>query len=261
MKISFAVAALLIAGVSSECNNGCNGRGRCTNFAPQYSTPSSSVPYIQIPAAFSSTFGYDTDTPKKDSCTCFSRLGDGTDSVYAYQAADCSEMTCPYGTSWDAGVQGNDDHSQMAECSDRGICDRGSGKCQCLPGYDGKACQRTSCPNDCSRHGVCKTLSEIAKLNSENSAWELLSEYPYTQIQYDNAWDAHKMRGCECDKGWRGPDCSMKECPSGADPLGGDGGAEGRTCSGRGHCSADGSCKCFAGYFGTRCEIQDAIHI
>jgi len=51
-------------------------------------------------------------------------------------------------------------HVQM-ECSNRGLCDRKSGQCKCFPGYDGAACQRTVCPNDCSGHGVCDSVSEL----------------------------------------------------------------------------------------------------
>jgi hypothetical protein len=39
--------------------------------------------------------------------------------------------------------------------------------------------------------------------------------------------------------------------------LGGDGGAEGRDCSGRGACDyTSGTCNCFKGFFGERCELQ-----
>ena len=58
-----------------------------------------------------------------------------------------------------------------------------------------------------------------------------------------------------------GPDCSIAECPSGPDPLGGEGSESGRACSGRGHCQSDGSCKCYTGYFGTRCEMLSAIAV
>ena len=67
-----------------------------------------------------------------------------------------------------------------------------------------------------------------------------------TGAQYDNAWDAQRAQGCKCDAGYRGPDCSLKECPSGDDTLEGHGGSKGRACSGRGSCDYDsGQCVCY----------------
>lgn len=61
--------------------------------------------------------------------------------------------------------------------------------------------------------------------------------------------------GCYCDLGYRGPDCSEKECPSKADPLQGYGNEAGRDCSGRGICDyKKGVCKCFSNYYGEACE-------
>ena len=74
---------------------------------------------------------------------------------------------------------------------------------------------------------------------------------------YTAAWDSAKQMGCLCDQGFRGADCSQIECPSGADPLLGNGGTQGMDCSGRGVCDYSmGECKCFKGYFGERCESQ-----
>jgi hypothetical protein len=53
------------------------------------------------------------------------------------------------------------------ECSNRGLCDRKAGVCKCFPGYDGAACQRTTCPNDCSGHGTCEKVSELRKLQPQ----------------------------------------------------------------------------------------------
>lgn len=54
------------------------------------------------------------------------------------------------------------------ECSNKGICDRTTATCTCFVGYEGTSCQRASCPNDCSGHGVCKTNRELAMGDNEN---------------------------------------------------------------------------------------------
>jgi len=38
-------------------------------------------------------------------------------------------------------------------------------------------------------------------------------------VTYDTAWDAHHLYGCHCDKGYRGANCALIECPSSNDPL------------------------------------------
>jgi len=91
-----------------------------------------------------------------------------------------------------------------AECSNKGLCNTQSGKCQCFPGYTGPGCERTECPKDntgnqCSGHGVCK------------KAFASMAAY--------TMWDKEKTFKCACDKGYTGPDCSKRECPKGADPV------------------------------------------
>jgi hypothetical protein len=136
---------------------------------------------------------------------------------------------------------------QNIECGGRGLCDRKTGNCKCFAGWEGEACQRTVCPNECSGHGICQTLMRFAS---------------DAGMDYDGAWDSTKQMGCKCDAGFRGPDCSLMECPGGADPLLADfsNGVQtyfGRDCSGRGLCDySTGVCQCFKGYFGERCENQ-----
>jgi len=95
-----------------------------------------------------------------------------------------------------------------AECSNKGICDRTTGTCQCFDGYSGSACQRASCPDTgsgvCSGHGTCENIKTISR-------WD-----------YDNIyklWDESATMGCVCDGGYTGPDCSQKICKYGVDPL------------------------------------------
>lgn len=90
-----------------------------------------------------------------------------------------------------------------AECSGVGICDRTSGDCSCFPGYGGVACNRTVCPNDCSGHGICRTLGQTLPAD----------------IEWYQLWETSKNTRCVCDAGFDGLDCSERVCPNGDDPL------------------------------------------
>lgn len=144
-------------------------------------------------------------------------------------------------------------HTQRAECSNMGLCNRKTGACECFDGYTGESCQRSSCPNDCSGAGKCTQVWQIVEDVSENAAYY----GEYVNLLSYVAFDKNQLRGCVCDAGRSGPDCSLVDCPSGADPLGGQGGEHGRVCSSRGNCNFDtGECECYGGYFGTACETQ-----
>lgn len=172
----------------------------------------------------------------KDKCIC--HLGSNGDP--AWTGHDCSLRTCPYGNAWASFPIAKDNGHPSMECSNKGKCNRETGSCVCFEGYDGMACERTKCPNDCSGRGICLTQKALAMDASTT---------------YETPWDAEKHVGCKCDIGYRGPDCSLKECPSGPDVMGGDGNAQGRDCSGRGICDySQGLCKCFDGFFGDRCQ-------
>lgn len=176
-----------------------------------------------------------------DKCTCYNRI----DGEPAWVNPDCSARTCPKAAAWVGDVLNANDAHPVVECSNKGTCDRKTGECQCFPNYEGIACERTICPNKCSDSGVCYTQNQLAVEAGR---------------VYSTPWDAFKEVGCVCDPGRRGPDCSLIECPSGSDVMGGYGNEAGRDCSGRGLCDySTGICSCFHGYYGTKCEFQTVL--
>lgn len=241
---SAAVASLKF--VSAECPNACSGHGQCGNYdmcACDRNWQGSDCSLRTCP------FGKaHVDTPKGDldasnSVEQHNQLLVEGSTVYPFGTTEAYPyMIDTFGT-----VNQNTAHDYM-ECSNKGVCDRKSGTCECLPGYDGVSCQRASCPSkansltagqsklssfgnqysfgtkgsgnsasafsgkasanvqvdECSGHGTCQTISELAFLNDEN-IYEL--------------WDKDSTMGCVCDSGYSGPDCSERQCKYGIDPL------------------------------------------
>ena len=101
---------------------------------------------------------------------------------------DCSKRICPkdYSFAALANFAANrsftlDAHRPM-ECSDAGLCDRSSGKCECFNGFAGMACEYRTCPSGgssgapsdgdggggdssgavCSGHGRCLPMKYLA---------------------------------------------------------------------------------------------------
>lgn len=182
----------------------------------------------------------------------------------------CVCCVCCRGTAWAGTLTNANDMHSLAECSNKGLCDRKAGVCLCDDNFDGLACERTICVNDCSNNGECVTLKQLAA---------------EADREYSTPWDSVKQVGCLCDLGFRGLDCSQSkqngelqnmlkylhslsvltymlwtyivECPTGPDPLKGFGNEAGRDCSGRGICNYRvGLCLCFTGFYGGACEHQ-----
>lgn len=249
------------------CPNGCSGHGKCVNYAESFqSTVSNPLTADNKPDQSTiSVGGMDSAVAKKDNCICFlERDFTSSDYVFAWTGPDCSRKSCPYGEAFGVHKRTNGAftigtgtpklHTALLECSGVGSCDHKTGKCECQPGYTGEACHRTACPNDCSGFGVCTTLYDyVDKIVKDDDSNYYVD---FSSAAY-NGFDKSASRGCVCDKGRRGPDCSIKECPSGADIMGGHGASKGRTCSGRGKC-VDGICKCFEGFKGNMCQSQSA---
>jgi hypothetical protein len=250
MKAVLVALVALVGVADAACPNACSGHGRCTNKEPMFSSSPDNV--FKIPSSGVDSLGASTSLIKKDSCVCFLRKENGQ-NIYDYTNADCSGKVCPSGTAMNTVPHDTNNHVQTVECSGVGTCDRATGVCQCQVGFTGSACNRRKCPNDCSGRGKCRTLSEIVEIVSEMST---NLDWTSSALTY-GAFDADIWAGCICDKGYRGPDCSHVECPSGTDPMGGKGSEAGRECSGRGQCdNSIGLCKCNHGFHGTACENQ-----
>merc|ERR1712072_598089 len=80
----------------------------------------------------------------------------------SHDSGDCSERICPFEFAWVDTPDATGAHHKYTECASKGICDRETGQCECFAGYEGKACQRTTCPNSCSGHGQCEYIENMA---------------------------------------------------------------------------------------------------
>lgn len=199
------LSSVMFSYVTGECANACNGHGKCTSYDMcichrNWQGNDCSERICQFGAAH-------VDTPKGD-LNHDGYIQDADHPVIdnSFQYAYGTTEQFPHMEDTDLNVLTNTAHYYM-ECSNKGTCDRKTGECVCYDGYDGVACQRASCPgfpNSCSGHGVCKTIKQLAQADNDN-VYKL--------------WDKDVTMGCECDKGFFGPDCSLRECKSGIDPL------------------------------------------
>ncbi|CAE7866722.1 TNC, partial [Symbiodinium sp. KB8] len=218
----------------AECPNGCSGHG----------VSDAAVCAALVPPAF--------PFPLKRVYTRQHRPGGSVRKLHACRAP---QRVCPYGLSFVDTPLGDLNHDGelkaatsvltqasnanlkelwqgteaqeahfYAECSNKGFCDRALGQCACFDGYTGSACQRTTCPNDCSGHGQCYTLREIAagpNVEKTHDGSAVGRNFRIEDYQYGtymtsgvseafdyNLWDADKNQACVCDAGYFGPDCA-----------------------------------------------------
>ena len=176
-----ALALALVASAYAACDNACSGHGTCM-----------------------------TD----DVCNCYDNWGIGMHQ----DSGDCSERKCPYELAWVDTPDKSGAFHKYAECAGRGICDRSTGECACFDGYEGKGCQRTSCPNDCSGHGTCEYIEDMVFGKTWNDYTNVGFRSEAKTFDF-NSWDAGKTRGCVCDAQYGDVDCSKRMCPHGNDVL------------------------------------------
>jgi len=185
--LSVIFIACFIAAANAACDNGCSGHGTCNI---------------------------------NDVCKCHDGWATGMTKI----SGDCSDRVCPYDFAFASKPTNSSKRHEYAECSARGVCDRTTGECECMEGYEGQACHRTSCPNDCSGHGRCQYTDNIPKYGTlfdyEKKGYG--TDY-WTSLYLTNknyyGWDNLKTRGCVCDPGYIDIDCSKRLCPFGDDPM------------------------------------------
>jgi len=186
MKFIALLVVTFFAAASAGCDNQCSGHGTCGLHGV---------------------------------CDCYDNWG----MNMARDSGDCSERTCPFEFAWvDKPDKEGRHHARYTECASRGVCNRNTGLCECFPGYEGKGCQRTACPNDCSGHGVCSYIEDFG-FESTRYEWtnaKLHDSYSTDLINFAyHGWDEKKTRGCKCDPEWGDSDCSKRMCPYGNDVM------------------------------------------
>ena len=122
--LRIAIFIILFASAHASCDNLCSGHGTCG---------------------------------KNGVCKCYDNWGLGL----SHDSGDCSDRICPFDFAWVDLPDNKGRFHKYAECSGQGLCSRDSGLCECFPGYEGKACQRTACPNSCSGHGRCEYIQNL----------------------------------------------------------------------------------------------------
>jgi len=201
--IKTVLALALAAGVNAECPNACSGHGDCTNYDQCFCYRNWESADCSLRTC---AFGLaHVDSPMGDLDSSADSLSGPDKTILLGSTKYPLGVTeqFPNMTSSSGEELEQTAHYYM-ECSNKGICDRKAGECECFDGYEGSACQRASCPNECSGHGTCEHVKTLAALDFDNL--------------YD-LWDAEMTMGCQCDPGYSGPDCSTKDCKYGIDPL------------------------------------------
>lgn len=222
--LALLAAAVLCGFAAAECPNGCSGHGLCRSHdqcvceAGYFGADCSlricphDYAFVDIPAG-------DLNHNGLIEGSAYVQTSSGkapTSNVPAY------EMFPTDAAAGGFAAQQDEAHFYM-ECSGKGDCDRAAGECKCYDGYTGSACQRSTCPNDCSGHGLCRTLKEVASGALSRRAvgsqgGNLILTGVRSAFDY-SLWDADKHQMCVCDAGFEGIDCSQRTCPRGDDPL------------------------------------------
>lgn len=170
-----------------------------------------------------------------EKCICSEGFGNNQDAPYIGGGftTDCASRMCPRGKAIvDLASSPTQAHA-LTECSNAGICDRATGTCQCFHPFTGSDCSKFKCPNDCSGHGTCLSMSEYGLVDEGQPTQKSNYKYGTAAVMDSSTWDAESVHVCLCDSSWAvgmhggqtqlpewfGPDCSLRRCPTGDDPY------------------------------------------
>jgi hypothetical protein len=176
-------------------------------------------------------------------------LSDGSCACLpGFAGFDCAQRECPAAAPWVRRQSRLGDSPAFsprdappAVCSNAGVCDPVLGVCTCFTGYGGAACERSVCMpfgggggGNCTGAGRCLSMRELHKLNAgfgnvpRDDGGTVAAAGapprlppppgPPTGADVYSQWDADKVFGCACNRGFDGPDCSLARCPEGDNP-------------------------------------------
>eukprot|EP00937_MAST-01D_sp_MAST-1D-sp2_P004189 g4189.t1 len=244
----------------------CNGKGECNAFtgacacSPRYEGAACDIDVtvgcpknaagVECSGAARGTCGSD------GACLCAS-----TDAV-AYIGPACagSFRRCPVKARTIG--SGEAKREEVVECAGNGFCRRTntSAACVCRPGYSGAACDsKKACAAACGNGGVCNAFTGecMCRYGFSGSACEIACPKDEASGAICGGRGRCGKDGtCTCLFGFGGEACTQAPCPTNA---------AGDVCSGaaRGRCQYSARtglprCECEAGYFGFRCELDQA---
>jgi hypothetical protein len=138
---------------------------------------------------------------------CLGFNGNFACECYDGYYGDCRVKSCPKGKAWWSEPAVNDiAHDDYIECSGRGACEKKTGDCLCQTGYEGRACERQTCPvqldgrtpSYCNNNGRCVSMRNYAlyKTNAE------MISTPVTYGANPNSpttWDSDMIFSCYPD--------------------------------------------------------------
>eukprot|EP00298_Acanthocystis_sp_HF-20_P018850 c22042_g3_i1.p2 GENE.c22042_g3_i1~~c22042_g3_i1.p2 ORF type:complete len:304 (-),score=157.48 c22042_g3_i1:1249-2121(-) len=212
------------------------------------------------------------------SCSC----------LYLWSGTDCSTASCPNDCSLSGfcddttglclcnpGLTGADCSKKSEvtftcenDCNQNGICDHQQGKCECFTGWLGNACETQLCKNNCSNHGLCWDMNGSGAYGCTcDKGW--VGDYCQTiKIECEDNCSGHGVCDystgvCQCNKGWKIPNCLIKDCTGGYLSLNSphpppEGGCP-NDCSCQGYCTCVDNnncfCECQPGWAGDDCSV------